>query len=115
MTISRRFTLSTHAVLELVLGLATLASPALLGFSHAGLLLAVLLGSLLVGMAVTAGADSRTSPAWHQLFDLTFVIATALTALGLALAGDSRAAWCFAVLTVLQTALNAATRYVASF
>jgi hypothetical protein len=113
MTTNRRFTLSTHGAIELVLGLATLVSPALLRFGHAGLLVAVLLGSLLAGMAVTIGADSRTSPAWHQLFDLIFVIATAVAALFLALAGDARAALFFVALTVVQSGLNVATRYVA--
>jgi hypothetical protein len=113
MTINRRFTLSTHGALELVLGLATLVSPALLRFGHAGLLVAVLLGAILIGMAVTVGADHRASPAWHQLFDLVFVIASAVAALLLALAGDAPAALFFVVLTVLQSSLNVATRYVA--
>jgi hypothetical protein len=114
MTLNRRFTLSTHGVFELVLGLATLVSPALLGFGHAGLLLAVVLGSLLIGMAVSVGADHRSSPTWHHLFDLAFVISAAVAALGLALAGDVHAALFFVALTVVQAGLNVATRYVAA-
>jgi len=113
-TRDRRFTLSTHGVIELVLGLLTLVSPALLGFGPGAILTAVLLGSLLTGTALTVGADRRASPALHHLFDMAFVVATALATLGLAVAGQAPAALFFAGLTVLQAALNLATRYVAT-
>jgi hypothetical protein len=113
MTLNRRFTLPAHGVLELVLGMATLFSPALLGFGNAGIVVAVLLGSLLIGMAVTISADGGSWLGWHHLFDVMFVIAAALAALGLAVAGDASAAVVFAALALAQSGLNLATRYVA--
>lgn len=113
-TANRRFTLAAHGVIEFVLGLATLVSPALLHFRAAGIVAAVFLGSLLVGMGVTAGADERTAPAWHQLLDLVSVLASAFVALGLALAGEAPAALFFAAVTVLRSGVNVTTRYVAA-
>jgi hypothetical protein len=114
MTSNLRFTLSTHGVIELALGLVTLISPALLGFGAGGIVSGVVLGSLLVGMGVTVGADQPAAPAWHQLLDLITVIATALAALALALAGDASAAFFFVALTVLCAGVNVTTRYVAT-
>jgi hypothetical protein len=114
MTLNRQFTLPAHGVLELVLGMATLFSPALLGFGSGGIVLAILLGSLLIGMAVTISADRGAWLGWHHLFDVVFVIAAAVAALGLAVAGEASAAVCFAVLAVTQSGLNLASRYVAA-
>jgi hypothetical protein len=107
-------TLSTHGVIELLLGLVTLVSPALLKFGTGGMIAAVLLGSLLVGMGVTVGGDRRAAPGWHHLLDLTSVMAGALAALGLALAGQAPAAFFFAALTVVRSGLNVTTRYAAA-
>jgi hypothetical protein len=115
MTLNRRFTLPTHGVIELALGLATLVSPALFPFGTGGMLAAVVLGSILVGMGVTIGSDQRASPGWHHLLDLVSVIATAVVALGLALGGVAPAALFFAALTVIRSGLNVTTRYVAAF
>jgi hypothetical protein len=112
-TRNRRFTLPTHGAVELVLGLATLTAPFLLSFGNVGIVVGVLCGSVLVGMAVSAGAGVRGSLGWHHLFDLVFVLATAVAALGLALAGEAPAGLFFAGLTVLHSGLNVATRYVA--
>ena len=112
MTANRRFTLSTHGVIELVLGLGTLVSPALLGFGGGGIVAAVVLGSLITGMAVTLGADDRSSLGWHHVLDLVLVIASALAALALAVSGDASAGLFFSALAVLESGLNVTTRYV---
>jgi hypothetical protein len=113
MTLDRRFTLPTHGVIELLLGLVTLVSPALLPFGNGGMVAAVLLGSLLVGMGVAIGGDQGAAPGWHHLLDLVSVMATAIVALGLALAGEPYGALFFAALTVIRSGLNVTTRYVA--
>lgn len=113
MTLNRPFTLPAHGVLELVLGLATLVSPALLGFGNGGIVVAILLGSLLTGMAVTISADRGSWLGWHHLFDTVFVIAAALASLGLAISGEASAAVFLAALAAVQSGLNLATRYVA--
>jgi uncharacterized membrane protein HdeD (DUF308 family) len=109
----RRFTLPAHGVIEFVLGIITLFSPALFGFGHSGVVVAILFGSLLIGMAVTVSADHGSSFGWHHLFDMTFVIATAIAAFGLAVAGEATAAVFLAALAIVQSGLNLATRYVA--
>lgn len=114
MTRNRRFTVSTHGVIELALGLATLVSPVLLRFAGSGIVAAVVLGSLIVGLAVTVSDDRRASLGWHHLCDLLLVVTTALVALGLAEAGQGSAALFFAGLAVLLSSLNVATRYVAA-
>lgn len=114
MTRNRRFTVSMHGVIELALGLATLVSPVLLHFANAGIVTAVVLGALLVGLAVTISDDRRVSLGWHHLCDLVLVVATAVAAFGLAEAGQGSAALFFAALAVLLSGLNVATRYVAA-
>jgi uncharacterized membrane protein HdeD (DUF308 family) len=111
MTLNRRFTLPAHGVVEFVLGMITLFSPALFGFGDAGIVVAILLGSLLMGMAVTVSADHGASLGWHHLFDLVFVIAAALVALALAVAGEAAPAVFFAGLAAAQSGLNVVTRY----
>ena len=114
MTLGRGFTLGAHGAIEFVLGLATLVSPAVFGFGNGGIVVAVLLGSLLVGMAVTLSADPSQSLGWHHLFDIAFVLASALASLTLALAGEAAPAAFFAGLTAIQSGLNLTTRYVAA-
>jgi uncharacterized membrane protein HdeD (DUF308 family) len=113
MTSKRHSTLPIHGVVELALGLVTLASPTLFDFANAGMVAAVVLGSVLTGMAVTLTGDHRPSLGWHHLFDLVIVIATAVAALALAVAGEASAGLYFSALAVLQAALNVTTRYVA--
>ena len=96
------------------MGIATLFSPAILGFGTGGMLVAVVLGSLLIGMAVTISGDPGSSLGRHHLFDLAFAIAAALAALGLAIAGDAPPAAFLAAVAVIQTGLHLATRYVAA-
>jgi len=111
MTLNRRFTLPAHGVVEVVLGMITLFSPALFSFGHGGVVAAILLGSLLIGMAVTVSADNGSSLGWHHLFDVTFVVATAIAAFCLAVAGEASAAVFLAALAIVQSGLNVSTRY----
>lgn len=114
MTLNLHFTLPAHGVVELVLGVMTLVSPVLFRFAGGGIVTAVVLGSILIGMAVTISHERRSSLAWHHLCDLMLVIATAVAALGLALAGEASASLFFAALAVLESGLNMTTRYVTS-
>src|SRR5215210_6355133 len=70
---SRSISLPTDAALELLLGFALLAGPFALGLEPAGLVAAVSLGVLMVGLAL-AGPDSLPLSA-HQSFDLARVAA----------------------------------------
>jgi hypothetical protein len=111
MTASRQFTLPAHGSIELLLGIVTMLAPALFGFSAAGIILAITLGSVLTGMALTLTGRRGAIVGWHGGFDTLFVVATAGAALALAFAGDGPAAVFLAFLTAIQAVLNSVTRY----
>jgi predicted Kef-type K+ transport protein len=124
MTLTRHLTPPAHGAIEFACGLAMMLAPAVLGFGAAGFVVSASLGALLAGMGLslhTPGRDPLTSTrraasvALHSRFDSLFVIAVALGALGLALAGDAgerRAAIFLAILAGIQAGLNLRTRYV---
>jgi hypothetical protein len=107
--VNRTISLPTHAVLELALGLALLIGPFALGLDPAGLVAAVSLGVLVVGLAL-AGPDSLPLSA-HQAFDLTLVAALAGGAVGLGLAGDPPAGLLLAAVGGAELLLVARTRW----
>ena len=109
MDVSRSISLPTHAALELALGLALLAGPFALGAEPAGLVAAVCLGVLMVGLAF-AGPDSLPLSA-HQSFDLALVAALGGAGLGLAVSGDPAIGFLLALVGGLQLALLALTRW----
>jgi hypothetical protein len=106
---SRTISLPVHAALELALGVALLAAPFALGLEPAGLVAAVSLGVLMVGLAL-AGTDSLPLSA-HQAFDLALVAALGGGGIGLALAGDPAAGLLLALAGGLQLTLLALTRW----
>jgi hypothetical protein len=108
--VTRTISLPLHSALELVGGLALLAGPFLLGAAPAGMVAAISLGALLVGLAL-AGPDSLPISA-HQAFDLTLVAALGGGGLGLALAGDPAGGLVLAVVGVLQLTLVTLTHWV---
>jgi len=108
--VTRSISLPLHSALELLGGLALLAGPFLLGAAPAGLVAAVALGVLLVGMAL-AGPDSLPISA-HQSFDLMLVAALAGGGLGLAVSGDLVGGLLLAVVSALQLTLVSLTRWV---
>jgi hypothetical protein len=115
MTALRLISLPTHAVLELLGGLALMVAPFLLGFTAAGLVAAVAIGALVVGLALsTADNDVRgLNIAAHFAFDRGIAIGLLGAALVLGLAGDTAAAAVFAGAAFAQAALNLTTRYSA--
>jgi hypothetical protein len=114
MTALRHLSLPGHGAIELVTGMVMLLAPAFLGFSAAGLIVSIVLGASLMGMALTLTARDGSVVGWHRDFDMVFVVVAAVAALWLALAGQSRPALFIAVLVVIQSTLNLATRYVAA-
>jgi cytosine/uracil/thiamine/allantoin permease len=113
MTALRLISLPTHAVLELVLGVAVLAAPFALGFGPAGLVVSVALGALIVGLALSAAPETGTSVAAHFAYDRVAAFGLVFGALALALANDSVAAVFLAGTGLVQTVLNLTTRYTA--
>ena len=108
--VTRSISLPLHSALELLGGLALLAGPFLLGAAPAGLVAAVSLGVLLVGMAL-AGPDTLPISA-HQSFDLMLVAALAGGGLGLAVSGDLAGGLLLALVGALQLTLVSLTRWV---
>jgi len=105
--VTRGISLPTHAALELVLGFALLAGPFALGLEPAGLVAAVSLGVVMVGLAL-AGPESLPLSA-HQAFDLALAAALGGGGLGLAIAGDPAAGLLLALAGGLQLVLLAGT------
>ena len=106
---TRSISLPVHSALELMGGLALLAGPFILGAGPAGLVAAVSLGAVLIGLAL-AGPDSLPLAA-HQAFDLTLVAALAAGGVGLAAAGDPAGGLVLAVVGGLQLTLATLTRW----
>jgi hypothetical protein len=115
MTALRLISFSTHAALELVLGLALIVAPFVLGFSAAGIVVAVAIGALTAGLALSAAtSEGTTIPiSAHWTFDQALALGLLGSAAVIAIAGDKVAAITFAVAALVQLALNVTTRYSA--
>ena len=115
MTAFRLISLPAHGALELLLGMALMASPFLLGFGPAGTLVAVVIGALVVGLALSASlADTGTIDiAAHYAYDLGLAIGLLGAGIALAVSGDAPAAFAFLTAALAQLTLNMSTRYSA--
>ena len=109
MSALRLFSLPTHALLELVGGLALLAAPFALGFGAAGTVVALVLGTLLVGIALSGPEDLPLST--HVAIDQALVLAFMAGSVALALVGDAAAGIVLLAAGFVQLALTATTRY----
>jgi len=116
MTAMRLISLPTHAALEMAGGLALMAAPFVFGFGPAGLVVAVMLGALVVGLALSAAAtEGESLPiSAHYTFDRGIALGLLGGAAVLALAGDRAAAIALAIAAAVQLALNVSTRYSAT-
>ncbi|MFL5819512.1 MAG: hypothetical protein ACJ76S_02365 [Solirubrobacteraceae bacterium] len=114
MTAFRLISLPAHAAFELVAGLALMATPFAFGFSPVGLVIAVTLGALVAGLALSAASrDGRgLTIAHHVAVDRLVVVALATGAAILAIHGDRSAAVALLAGAVTQLTLTLTTRYV---
>jgi hypothetical protein len=115
MTALRLISLHTHAALEMAGGFVLMAAPFLLGFSAAGLVVSVVLGALIVGLALSAvPVEGRTVPiSAHFAYDRGIAVGLLGGALVLGLAGDIAASAFLAAVALAQALLNVTTRYSA--
>ena len=115
MTAFRLISLPFHGALELVVGLATMAAPFALGFGGAATVVAVVVGALVVGLALSASvAESGTIDiAAHYAYDLGLAVGLMGAGVVFAIAGDTAAAVWFVSASAAQLALNLTTRYSA--
>ena len=116
MTAFRLISLPTHAALEFTGGIALMAAPFLFGFTPAGLVVAVTMGAILAGLALTAASregDRGLSVGDHFALDRTLAFGLLLGAVGLALADDRAGGVALMVGAAAQFALSFSTRYTA--
>jgi hypothetical protein len=115
MTALRLISLPTHAVLELAAGLAVMAAPFVFGFGPAGLVIAVLLGAVIAGLALSATpTEGRTvGVSAHFAYDRGIALGLLGAALVLGLTGDRAAAAVMAAAALVQVTLSLTTRYTA--
>jgi hypothetical protein len=114
MRFQRNLSLSTHGTIELAAGMAMLFAPAVFGFGPAGIVVSFALGSLLIGAALTLTTRRGPILSWHRDFDSLSLLATAVAALALALAGEGAAGIFLAALVAIQFGLHAGTRYTSA-
>jgi len=115
MTAFRLMSLPSHGAMELLIGLGLMAAPFVLGFGAAGTLVAVVVGTLVVGLALSAAvADTgAVDVAAHYAYDIGVVVGLLGAGVVVAAAGDGLAATTFLAAAAAQMGLNVTTRYSA--
>lgn len=116
MTALRLVPLPLHGAVEMVVGMFLIAAPLLLGLGTAAALIGFVIGTLAIGMAISAtgsAADARgtLSIAAHHSVDYGLVTGLFGAAAILAVAGEKGATLVFAAAGLAQLALNLTTRY----
>ena len=112
MTGFRLLSLPMHGAIEMALGTALMASPLLLAYGPAGAVLAISLGALVVGLALSASAEGDALPvSAHFAFDRALSIAMAGSGLLLAIDGDGIGAVAIVAAAVTVGMLSITTRY----
>jgi hypothetical protein len=103
----RRLSLPEHGAVELIIGVALIAAPFLLGFGPAALLASMAAGAILAGLAL-----GDTLPiATHMAADTLAATALLAVAVALAAAGESVAGGVLAAAGAGELALGMATRW----
>ncbi|HYF25414.1 MAG TPA: hypothetical protein VD931_06715 [Baekduia sp.] len=117
MTAIRLIPLQLHGALEMLAGLLLMAAPFLLGFEPAGTVVAVAVGAVVVGVALSsagtdpAGARPTLPVATHHALDHGLTLGLAGAAAVIAVDGDLVAGASLALIAALLLALTATTRY----
>ncbi|MCW3015402.1 MAG: hypothetical protein JWO02_2494 [Solirubrobacterales bacterium] len=115
MTALRLIPLPVHAALRMTTGLLTMAAPFLAGFDVPATLVAIIIGSVVVGVSLAATPDERgLTPlpvsALHAL-DWGTVLAVMSAAAIVAADGDDRAGVVLVGIALVQLVGNLTTRY----
>jgi hypothetical protein len=103
----RRLSLPEHGAVELLVGVALIAAPLVLGFGPAGLLASMAAGALLTGLAVSDGLAISA----HMAADTLIAGALIGLAIALAAAGETPAAGILAAAGAGELALGMGTRW----
>jgi hypothetical protein len=102
-----RLSLPAHGALELLTGVALIASPLVFELGPAGLVAATVAGVLIAGL----GLNDRLPVAAHHAADSVLAGALLAAAVALAAAGEDLAAGVLAAAAAAELALGAATRW----
>jgi pyruvate/2-oxoglutarate dehydrogenase complex dihydrolipoamide dehydrogenase (E3) component len=103
----RRLSLSEHGAVELLVAVALIAAPFVLGFGPAGLLASMAAGALLAGLALAEDLPIGT----HMAADTMLSAALLGTAVALAAGGETDAGGVLAAAGAGELALGMATRW----
>ena len=90
-----------------------MAAPFVFGFGAAGLVTAVIIGAVVVGLALASSGRGRgsISISAHAAYDTGIAVGLIGSAILLGIAGDTAAMSILFAAGVLQVALSASTRY----
>ena len=115
MTTLRLIAFPTHAALEFAGGLALMVAPFAFGFSPLGLVVSVLAGALIAGLALSAASREGGGLALvgHLAFDRALSLSLVAGALVLASRGDAAASVTLLGGSLALLALTVTTRYSA--
>ncbi len=109
----RTVSLAAHGVVETFAAMAIMVAPFLLGFSTGAAVVAVALGALLLGLALSTHADRPTIPLGsHAAFDYALGFVALVAGVVAALSGGSLAEILFFVgVGTVHLVLTANTRF----
>jgi SPW repeat len=115
MTAFRLISLPTHGAVELLVGIALMASPFVLGFAPGATLVSVVVGALVTGLALGAAVSEAATIDIGAHYTLDVALALGLLGAGLvfAVAGESAAGLVLLAGGIAQLGLNLTTRYSA--
>jgi hypothetical protein len=103
----RRLSLPEHGAVELLVGVALIAAPFLLGFGPAALLASMAAGAILAGLALSDTLPIST----HMAVDTLAATALLASAVALAAHGETVAGGILAAAGAAELALGMATRW----
>lgn len=110
-----RIPLPVHTALRMLTGLLTMLAPFVAGFEPPALVMAVAIGAIVTGVALTAVVDEngRSAMSVATLHTLDYGLALGLLAVAVlvAAAGDLVAGVVLGAIGLVQTAGNALTTY----
>jgi hypothetical protein len=109
MGVMSRLSLPAHGALELLIGIALLVGPFAAGLGSGGLVLGVVAGTLVAGLAL-AGTDGLPLGA-HQTLDQAVATVLIGLAAAMALAGEPLGAALLGAAAVAELVLVASTRW----
>jgi hypothetical protein len=111
MTTFRLISLPAHGAAEMLLGLVVMVAPFLFGLGTAAMLISVIIGALIVGVAFSTLDEGSGSITAHHANDVGLSFGLAVASLATGIAGDGRGALVLGLAAALHATLLFTTRY----